>query len=210
MPSLNSWSLAIVGLGLGLSALAAAPAAALPQPGRRPGLTTVNRQTTVGRLIAKALDKLQSPMGDQKEALRLLRRALKLGGAKDPNWHAAFALLGLRIKAPDSRVAASCLAALKLDPRNDLAKRVLFELTKRRIMARGRLDPTMGRDKDRPIRLNGLFAEEYAYLTLFGVRSCGDPVFNPRKTLVAYVCRSHAGKVVTYYFDRNALLKRAR
>jgi hypothetical protein len=195
------------GLGAGMIIVAAIPPAlALPERGRRPAPATMNRPTTVGNLIASAVEKLRSARGDHQEALRLLRRALQLGAAKNADWHAAFALLGLRIKAPDSRVAKSCLTALRLDPKNELAKGVLFELTKRRVMARGKLNPTRGQDKARPIKLTGLFAEDYAYLTLFGVKSCGDPVFNPQKTLVAYVCRSRAGKIVTYYFDRTAIV----
>jgi hypothetical protein len=206
--SVKSWG--FVGLGLILTAVAAGPSLALPQSGRRTAPAVAAPQTAVGRLISAAIEKLSSPRGDQKDALRLLRQALKLGGAKYAAWHAAFALLGIRIKAPDSRVAASCLAALKLDPNNDLAKRVLFELSRRQVMARGRLAPGLGRDKNRPIKLTGLFAEEYAYLTLLGVQSCGDPVFNPGKTLAAFVCRTRAGRVVTYYFDRTALVKRSR
>ncbi|MBU0515179.1 MAG: hypothetical protein KJ621_10455 [Proteobacteria bacterium] len=205
---------AALSAGLLISATAP-PALALPQGKRPPAPTATTQSERIRRLVNQALDKLRGEHADTKGALRLLRQALKLGGGQDPQWHAAFALLGLRLRAPATRIEKSCLRALRGDPQNRVARFVLLQLTRQRLMRRlrsGRVAHPMGLTKANPIKLIGLFAEEAAYLTLFRVKldTCGRPMTNPTGTLAAYVCRNRQAKMVTYYFDRSAIKRRRR
>ncbi len=202
-------------LSAGLLLSGATPTLALPP---RPGRTAPQATTQTGQirqLIDRAIDLLRGENADTKGALRLLRRALKMGDGRDPQWHAAFALLGLRLRAPAARIEKSALTALRRDPRNRLARFVLLRLTQQRLMHRlrsSRMVHSLGRTKDRPIKLIGLFGEEAAYLSLFGVKldTCGRPVTNPTGTLAAYVCQNRQGKMVTYYFDRSVIRHQRR